>query len=347
MTNAAQGTTDNRQVRLKSRPTGIPQAEHFEIVTVSRVEPAQDEVEIQNLWLSVDPAMRGWVNAAANYAKPVDVGAVMKSYAVGRIVKSRHRNWEVGALVTGLFGWQEWATVDAKVIERRLTDRMLQGLDPSAGLGILGLNGATAYFGLLDIGKPRPGDTVVVSAAAGSVGSCVGQIAKLAGCRTVGIAGGAVKTRLCLDKFGFDAAVDYKSPSFLADLKAAVPDGVDVYFDNTSGPITDAVIARINPRSRIIICGTVAHESWDPPPPGLRIERPFMVTRSRMEGFVALDYADQWDLAFKRLARWILDGKIVYQEEILAGLEAAPDSIAGMYRGENLGKRLIRLAHAA
>jgi len=341
------GVMMNRQVILRSRPVGIPQAEHFAIVEAPRVTPASGQVEVRNLWLSVEPAMRGWVNAAANYAKPVEIGAVMKSYAVGRIVRSGHPDWPEGMLVTGLFGWQEWATINAGQIERRLDDALLQGLPPSVGLGILGLNGATAYHGLLDVGQPRPGDTVVVSAAAGSVGSCVGQIARLAGCRTVGIAGGPAKTRLCIERFGFDAAVDYKSPGFVDDLKCALPDGVDVYFDNTTGPISDAVIQHLNLRSRVVICGTVAHENWSPPPEGRRIERPFMVTRSRLEGFVVLDYVAQWGLAFKRLARWIREGKIVYEEEVLEGLEAAPDSIAGLYRGENMGKRLIRLAQAA
>jgi len=294
--------------------------------------------------VSVDPAMRGWVNAAANYAKPVEIGAVMKSFAVGRIVASRDPNWQAGDLVTGLFGWQQWAVVDSAVIDRKLDPALLGDLPLSAALGVLGLNGVTAYFGLLEIGQPRPGQTVVVSSAAGSVGSCAGQIARLAGCRTVGIAGGSEKARMVKESFGFDAAVDYKSADFEAELRKACPEGVDVYFDNTSGPITDAVTSLLNARARIVICGTVAHTEWVPPPMGPRVERKLLVARARMEGFIAPDYQHRWDEAYASLARWLREGQIRVVEEVLEGLETAPDSVAGLYRGDNLGKRVIRVA---
>lgn len=337
----------NLQVRLRSRPVGVPQAEHFELVRTPVAEAGLGQVLIAIAFVSVDPAMRGWVNAAANYAQPVAVGAVMKSFAVGRILASRHPAWQPGDLVTGLFGWQEFAVVDAAVIDRKLDPALLGELPLSAALGVLGLNGVTAYFGLLEIGQPRPGQTVVVSSGAGSVGSCVGQIARIAGCRTVSIAGGADKVALSKERFGFDAAVDYKSPDFLAQLRQACPDGVDVYFDNTSGPITDAVVRLLNPRSRVVICGTVAHTEWDPPPLGARVERQLMVTRSRMEGFIAPDYQHRWDEAYRVLARWLREGRIQVLEQVLEGLEAAPDSIAGLYRGENVGKRVIRVAAQA
>jgi len=334
----------NLQVILKSRPVGVPEAEHFELVRKPVGEPGVGQVLIHIAYVSVEPAMRGWVNAAANYATPVAIGAVMKSYAVGRIVASRHAAWREGDLVTGLFGWQEWAVVDASVIERKLDPATLGDLPLSAALGVLGLNGVTAYFGLLEVGQPRPGQTVVVSSAAGSVGACVGQIARIAGCRTVGIAGGPAKVALCKERFGFDAAVDYKSPDFVNALKAACPQGVDIYFDNTSGAITDAVVAMLNVRARVVICGTVAHTVWEPPPLGPRVERQLMITRSRMEGFIAPDYQHRWDEAYRRLSTWLREGRIVSVEEVLEGLEAAPGSVAGMYRGENMGKRVIRVA---
>lgn len=336
----------NRQVRLKSRPVGVPQASHFELVEAPIPELAPGHVLVRNHYLSVDPAMRGWVNAAANYAQPVAIGAVMKSFAVGRVVESKHPGFRQGEMVTGMFGWQEWAAVNATAIDRKLEPAIFEGLPMSTALGVLGLNGVTAYFGLLDVGLPRPGNTVAVSAGAGSVGSCVGQIARIAGCRTVAISGGAAKAAMCLDEFGFDASVDYKAGALAEDLRRACPDGIDVYFDNTSGVITDACLGLLNTHARVVVCGTVAHTEWDPPPLGPRIERRLLVTRSRVEGFVVLDYQHRWHEALVQLSRWVRAGRIRYREEVLEGLEAAPDSIAGLYRGENMGKRLIRVQAA-
>lgn len=334
----------NLQVRLKSRPVGVPQAEHFELVRQPVPEPGPGQVLVRIEFVSVDPAMRGWVNAAANYAQPVEIGAVMKSFAVGRITQSRHPAWHEGDIVTGLFGWQEWAVLEAFQIDRKVDPAQLGELPLSAALGVLGLNGATAYFGLLEVGQPRPGQTVVVSSGAGSVGSCVGQLARLAGCRTVSIAGGPKKTALARDYFGFDASVDYKSGDFASELRRACPQGVDVYFDNTAGPISDEVLGLLNTWARVVVCGTIAHTDWSPPPMGPRVERQLLVTRSRMEGFIAPDYQHRWGEAFQALSRWLQAGQIKVLEEVLEGLEAAPDSVAGLYRGENLGKRVIRVA---
>jgi NADPH-dependent curcumin reductase CurA len=209
---------------------------------------------------------------------------------------------------------------------------------------VLGLNGLTAYFGFLDVGQPKPGDTVVVSTAAGSVGSAVGQIAKIMGCRTVGIAGGPGKVRQCLEEFGYDAAIDYKATNDLgAAVAEACPKGVDVYYDNTSGAISDAVLRNLAMGARIIICGTASVASWDPWPTGPRPERHILVKRARMQGVLIFDYAHRYPEALARLAQWVREGKLGYAEDILDGLEAAPDAIAGLYRGENRGKRLIRL----
>ncbi|MCL4799455.1 MAG: NADP-dependent oxidoreductase [Burkholderiales bacterium] len=334
----------NRQVLLKARPDGIPQAEHFELVERPAPAPGPGQVLVRNIYLSVDPAMRGWVSAVANYSEPVPLGGVMRSLAVGRVEASRHPDYRPGEIVTGLFGWQDYAVADAAAIQRKVTET---DLPMTTALGVLGLNGITAYFGLLEIGRPKAGETVVVSTAAGAVGSCVGQIAKLKGCRTVGIAGGATKTRLCRDEFGYDAAIDYKQGDLSAALGAACPAGVDVYFDNTAGPISDAVHARLAVGARVVICGTASAASWDPPPPGPRVERHLLVKRARMQGFVVFDFAARYGEARAALVEWVRSGKIRYREDILEGIERAPGAIAGLYRGENLGKRLIRIAAEA
>jgi NADPH-dependent curcumin reductase CurA len=331
----------NRQVRLKSRPSGIPQAEHFEIVEGRVPDPSDGQVVVRNIYLSVDPAMRGWVSAVANYSEPVPVGAVMRSLAVGRVEESRSSDFHPGEYVTGMFGWQDYAVVDAEAIERKVGG---SGLPISTSLGVLGLNGLTAYLGFLDIGRPEAGETVVVSTAAGAVGSCVGQIAKIKGCRTVGIAGGPIKAQMCCEDFGYDAAVDYKADDFDSALDAACPEGVDIYFDNTAGSISDSVMRRLNVGARVVICGTASIASWVPPPQGPRVERHLLVKRARLQGFLIFDHVQRYPEALRELERWVRNGQIRYREDILDGIEQAPGSIAGLYRGENVGKRLIRIA---
>ena len=332
----------NRQVRLKSRPSGIPQAEHFEIVVAPVPELRDGELLVRNDFLSVDPAMRGWVSAVANYSKPVGIGEVMRSFAAGEVIGSHHPEYVVGDKVMGMLGWQEYALSDGGEITRKVKEA---DLPLSASLGVLGLNGVTAYFALLDVGRPRAGDTVVVSTAAGAVGATVGQIAKLAGCRTVGIAGGATKTALCREAFGYDEAIDYKAPDLDAALAAACPRGIDVYFDNTAGAISDAVLCHLAIGARVVICGTASVASWDPPPTGPRVERHLLVKRAGMQGFIVFDYQHRYEEAVSRLADWVRAGRLHYREDILDGIEQAPGAIAGLYRGENLGKRLIRLRH--
>lgn len=335
----------NHQVRLKARPTGIPQAEHFEIVEAPLTEPAEGQVVVRNLYLSVEPAMRGWVSSVGNYSEPVPIGGVMRSFAVGRVVASRCTAYQVGDVVTGLLGWQAYAVVDASAIQRRVDEA--SGLPISTALGVLGINGLTAYFAMLDIGQPKAGETVVVSTAAGSVGSCAGQLAKMQGCRTVGIAGGPQKVALCREAFGFDAAIDYRAPaggSLDEAIALACPKGIDVYFDNTAGAISDAVLKHLAVGARIIICGTASVASWNPPPQGPRVERHLLLKRARMQGFLIFDHASRYAEGISALTPWVKDGLIHYREEVLEGIETAPDAIAGLYRGENLGKRLIRLA---
>ncbi len=332
----------NRQIVLKSRPLGIPQAEHFEEIRSPIPELRAGEFLVRNEFLSIDPAMRGWVNAAANYSDPVGIGEVMRSFAAGTVVASRHPAYQEGDQVMGMLGWQEYAVTDGKPVRRKVKEK---DLSLSLSLGILGINGVTAYFALNEVGEPRPGDTVVVSTAAGAVGSAVGQIAKIAGCRTVGIAGGAAKTQQCIDTFGYDAAVDYKSPELQAAFAAACPNGVDVYYDNTSGPISDMVVSRINKGARIVICGTASVASWDPWPTGPRVERHLLNKAARMQGFLIWDYEHRYEEAVARLAAWVRSGQLRYLEDIRDGIEHAAGSIAEVYRGENSGKRLIRILH--
>lgn len=330
----------NRQVRLHSRPTGIPQAENFDIVETSVPELRDGEILVRNIFLSVEPAMRGWVSSVANYAEPVPLGAVMRSFATGRVVESRHPDYQPGDYVMGLFGWQDYAAVKTDAIQRKISGNHLP---LSTSLGVLGLNGITAYFGLLEVGQPQPNEAVVVSTAAGAVGSCVGQIAKLKGCHTLGITGGSEKVQLCRELFQYDNAIDYKSDQFERDLAKACPLGVDVYFDNTGGCISDAVLKHLNVGARIVICGTASIGSWEPVPLGPRVERQILVNRAHMQGVLVFDYAERYQEAVTALTQWVGDGLINYREDILQGIEQAPDAIAGLYRGENLGKRLIQL----
>ncbi len=330
----------NRQVRLASRPEAIPQARHFEIVESPIPEAPEGGLLVRNRFLSVEPAMRGWVSAIANYAKPVGIGEVMRAFAAGEVLASHHPDYAKGDLVSGLFGWQDYAPVMPASITRKLRE---PDLPLSASLGVLGLNGVTAYFGLLEVGQPQAAETVVVSTAAGAVGSCVGQIARIKGCRTVGIAGGAEKVRQCLEEFGFDAAIDYRAGGLDAALAAAAPGGVHIYFDNTSGPISDAVLRHLAERARVVVCGTASVASWEPWPSGPRPERHLLVKRARMEGFLAFDYAHRTEEAVAQLAAWVRAGKLRSREHILDGIEQAPGAIAMLYRGENTGKLLVRL----
>ncbi len=333
-------TRMNRRVILSSRPEGIPQAENFRIVETEIPSLQKGQVLIRNHFLAVEPAMRGWVNTLANYAQPVGIGDVMRSFAAGEIIASDDLQWPVGTRVTGMFGWQDYAAVDSSAIDYRVDQ---SDLPLSTSLGVLGINGITAHYGLMQIGEPKTGQTVVVSTGAGAVGSCVGQIARIYGCHTIAITGGEIKRQLCIDRFQFDAAVDYKREDFVDQLAAVCSKGIDIYFDNTSGSISDAVMQHLNVGARVIICGTASIANWNPSPLGPRVERQILVKRARMQGFVILDHRDHYAVARAELADWVRRGLIHYEEEILNGIAHAPDAIAGLYRGENLGRRLIRV----
>jgi NADPH-dependent curcumin reductase CurA len=330
----------HRQVLLVQRPEGIPQSEHFRGVESPIPQLQTGEILVRNEWLSIEPAMRVWVNAVGNYSEPVAIGEVMRSFAAGQIVESSLVEWPVGTPVMGMFGWQEYAAVKPAAISRKVVEL---DLPLATSLGVMGINGATAHYGLLKIGRPQRSETVVVSTAAGAVGSLVGQIAKLHGCRTIGITGSETKLRMCVDTFGFDHALNYKSPNFTAELQDVCESGFDIYFDNPAGSISDAVLPLLAKGGRVVICGTASVPTWSPAPQGPRVERQLLVKRAMMQGFVIFDHDDHLPLARSDIARWLREGLLKYREDILEGIEQAPDSIAGLYRGENLGKRLVRL----
>lgn len=331
---------ENRQVILKKRPKNIPEAEDFKIIKTVLPKISTGKIIIRNIFLSVEPAMKGWVSAIGNYAQPVALNSVMKSFATGIVVDSCHSDYQPGDLVTGLFGWQEYALVDAGVVDRKITT---DSLPISTSLGVAGINGMTAYLGLLNVGQPVTGETVVVSTAAGSVGSCVGQIAKIKGCTTVGITGGQKKVDMCKNIYRYDQAIDYKNDNLTSSLAKYCPQGIDIYFDNTGGTISDKVIQKLNIGARVVLCGTASISSWNPPPLGPRLERQILIKRARMEGFLIFDHKERYSEALLALTKWVISGEINYREDILHGIEKAPSAISAIYRGENLGKLLIKL----
>ena len=298
------------------------------------------EVLLRALYLSVDPYMRGRMNAAKSYAPSVEIGELMVGGGVARVVESKNPSYEVDDVVNLQMGWQEYAVSNGEGLRK---------IDPqvapvSTALGVLGMPGLTAYFGLLEVCGVNAGETVVVSAAAGAVGSVVGQIAKIKGCRAVGIAGGPEKTQYVLKECGFDAALDYKNTNdYGAAIKELCPKGVDVYFDNVGGPITDAVLANLNVRARIAICGQISHANDTQPSTGPRMWRHILVARAKVQGFLVFDYAARYGSALEQLAQWVRSGQIKYHEDIIEGFENMPRALIGLFRGENLGKRLVKV----
>jgi NADPH-dependent curcumin reductase CurA len=328
----------NRRVTLAERPVGFPKDSDFAIDEIEVAEPGAGEVLVRALWVSVDPYQRGRMSEARSYAKKLELGDVITSQSVGEVVESHDGRFAPGDLVVGQLGWQEYAVARGGSLRR-----IPELLDPpTLALHVVGQTGLTAYFGLLDVGRPRPGDTVVVSGAAGAVGQVVGQIAKLMGCHTVGIAGGPDKCTDCT-LYGYDVAIDYKEEDFWSGLKEACPDGVDVYFDNVGGDVSSAVYRRLNIGARIVICGQISQYNLERPEPTFHPSL-LIVYRARMEGFLVTDYAHRFDEAAARLARWVAEGKIRWREDVTEGLENAPAAFMGMLRGENRGKALVKVA---
>ncbi|MFF4233555.1 NADP-dependent oxidoreductase [Streptomyces sp. NPDC001820] len=331
----------NHQLRLAARPVGQPRPTDWGHVEEQVGEPGDGELLVQVLYLSIDPAMRGWMNAGKSYIRPVEIGEVMRAGAVGRVIASRHPDFAVGDYVSGTFGVQEYCVSDGRGVIK---------VDPALAplpvyLGTLGMTGITAYFGLLDIGRPLAGQTVVVSGAAGAVGSVVGQIAKILGCRVIGIAGGERKCRSVVEEFGFDAAIDYRAEDVRKALREHAPDGVDVYFDNVGGDILDAVLTRLARGARIVICGAVSQYNNTEPVKGPSNYMSLLVNRASMTGMVVFDYADRYSEATTQLAEWLADGRLKSMEDVVSGGVAAfPETLMRLFRGENLGKLVLKIA---
>ena len=330
----------NHQVRLAARPVGLPKATDWSFTEESVGEPADGHVLVKVLYISLDPAMRGWMNEGRSYMRPVSIGEVMRALAIGRVIASRSPAFAVGDYVSGPFGVQEYAPSDGKGVMK--VDPVLAPLPTH--LGVLGMTGRTAYFGLLDVGRPKPGETVVVSAAAGAVGSVVGQIARIKGCRAVGIAGGAEKCRHLVNDLGFDAAIDYKSQEVRAALKEHCPSGIDVYFDNVGGDILEAALARLARHARIVICGAISQYCATGPQHGPSNYMALLVNRASMTGFLVGDYAARNGEATAALAAWLADGNLKSREHIVKGLRAFPDALSRLFTGGNMGKLVLEVA---
>jgi len=339
-------TLVNHQVRLAARPVGLPTLENWQLTTEPVAEPPEGGVVVKTLMLSLDPAMRGWMNEGRSYIAPVGLGEVMRAGGAGRIVASHDPHWRVGDYVSGLLGVQQFCALDASGIRAAGLAKVDPAVAPlAAWLNALGLPGLTGYFGLLELGQPKPGETVVVSGAAGAVGQMVGQLAKIKGCRAVGIAGGKAKCDFVVDELGFDACIDYKAGSVRDGLKQHCPKGVDVYFDNVGGEILDTVLTRISRGARIVICGAISQYNATAPVQGPKNYLSLLVNRARMEGFVVFDYADRYAEAIRDIAQWLSEGRLRSREHVVeGGVQKFPEALNMLFSGENFGKLVLRVA---
>lgn len=339
------GHTANRTIVLNSRPIGAPTIDNFRLEELAVPVPSAGQVLIRTLFLSLDPYMRGRMSEGASYAAPVAVGDVMVGGTVSRVEASRHQDYQQGNLVLGHSGWRDYAISDGTGLIKLDPHRS----HPSLFLGLLGMPGFTAYMGLLEIGRPKPGETVVVAAASGAVGSVVGQIAKLKGCRAVGIAGGADKCRFVVEELGFDACLDHHSADISRKLAAVCPKGIDVYFESVGGAIFDAVLPHLNVRARVPLCGLIAtyNETGLPPGPDRLgfLTRTLLIKRITMQGFIIFDdYGDRYGEFVAQMSVWLQEGKIKFREDIVDGLEKAPQAFIGMLEGKNFGKLIVQVA---
>ncbi|MCI0488616.1 MAG: NADP-dependent oxidoreductase [Blastocatellia bacterium] len=331
----------NRQITLAARPVGYPKESDFKLIETPVPVPAEGEILIRALYLSVDPYMRGRMNDVKSYVPPIQIGEVMGGGVVGEVLESDNPHFQEGDIVEGLLGWQEYAVSNGQGLRK---------IDPeiapiSTALGVLGMPGLTAYFGLLDICDPKAGETVVVSGAAGAVGSLVGQIAKIKGCRVVGIAGTDEKVAYLVNELGFDATFNYKTTdNYYQKLQEQCPGGIDVYFDNVGGEITDAVFMLINTKARISICGQISQYNLEKPEIGPRLLWTLIVKQARVEGFLVFQFADRYAEGILQMARWLKEGRLKYAEDIAEGIENAPQAFIGMLKGQNTGKQLVRIS---
>ncbi len=330
----------NAQLRLAARPVGEPKESDWEYVEEPAPEPGDGQVLLEVQYISLDPAMRGWMNDARSYVPPVQIGEVMRAGAVARVVESHHPDHEVGEQLAGMLGVQRYALSDGTGLERIDTD----AAPAPSHLGVLGIGGLTAYFGLLDVGRPEPGQTVVVSGAAGAVGSVAGQIARIKGCRVVGIAGGSEKCSWLLDELGFDAAIDYKQGDLRAQLREYTRNGVDVYFDNVGGETLDLVLTRLARGARVVICGAISQYNAEQAPRGPSNYMQLLVQRASMTGFLVFDYIDRYAEARAELAGWLRSGELKSREDVVRGdIRDFPAVFLRLFRGENIGKLVLEL----
>jgi NADPH-dependent curcumin reductase CurA len=331
----------NRSILLVSRPEGMPNDSNFRMIESPAPQPAEGEVLVRTLYLSVDPYMRGRMRDAKSYVPPFPLNEVLTGGVVGQIMESKNPRFSSGDIVVGRLGWADYSVSKGQDIRKIDTT----AAPVSTALGVLGMPGLTAYFGLLDIGKPQQGETVVVSGAAGAVGSIVGQIAKLKGCRVVGIAGSDEKMDYLIDELGFDAAINYKTTTNMKKaLAEACPQGIDVYFDNVGGEITDAVMHLINHQARIVVCGQISLYNLEKPDVGPRILSQLLINSASAKGFIVSDYAHRSEEGLSQLTEWLVQGKLKYRENTIDGLENTPKAFLGLFRGENLGKQLVKVS---
>ncbi len=329
----------NKEIRFASRPTGMPAAENFQIVDAELPSLNDGEVLVRTTYISVDPYLRGRMRQGKSYVPPFEIGEVIRSGVVGEVVESGTTQFGKGDVVTGMLGWRVFNV--AKAEELRKIDPRIASVTTS--LGVLGMPGLTAYFGLLDIGQPKEGETVVVSGAAGAVGMTVCQIAKLKGCRAVGIAGSDEKNTYLRDELGVDATINYKDADTANALKAACPKGVDVYFDNVGGPVSDAVLPLLNHGARIVICGQISLYNLDKPDVGPRPQAALLINSAMMKGFIITDYTPRFVEGVVQLAQWLGAGKLKYAETIVDGFENTPAAFIGLFSGDNLGKQIVKV----
>jgi NADPH-dependent curcumin reductase len=331
----------NRQWLLASRPEGVISDGNFRWQETPIPEPRHGQVLVRNLWLSFDPTQRGWMTMDT-YVPMIPLGEVMRAASVGQVVESRRPDYAAGELVQGTFGWQDYAATDGGgLIPMR---KLPPGMSPNLALSLFGITGLTAYFGVLDVGQVKEGETFVVSGAAGATGSIAGQIARLKGCRVVGIAGGKLKCDWLLREAGFDGVIDYRAEDIGARLSALCPKGIDVFYDNVGGAALNEALARINLRARIVLCGAISRYGAKTPPPGPANYFNLVPKRGRMEGFIVLDYAARFPEATTALAHWLREGRLNQKEDVVEGLENAPNTLARLFRGENFGKQLLKIA---
>ena len=331
----------NRAWKLVARPEGAFKPSDFQWFEDELPDLADGQVLVRQIYLSLDPASRGWANPSTGYLPPVPLGSVMRGFGLGCVEDSRHAALRPGDFVQGLLGWQTHAVLDGQAVTRFERE---PNIPLEAYLAVLGHIGATAYFGLLDVGRPQPGETLVVSGAAGAVGSLVGQIGKIVGCRVVGVAGSDEKCGWLTGELGFDAAVNYKREPVLSRLRRLCPAGIDVHFENVGGQVLDAALACINTRARVVLCGLISQYNAFVPPPGPRFLGNVLLRRARMEGFLIVDYVDRFREAMDPVARWMAEGRLRYRTDLVEGLELAPTAVNRLFDGANTGKLLVRVS---